>query len=104
MRTREARGLHVACVTAHGPTMRHIKVDDHGRGLRRRGLLGRVVGAQAVAAEGAGITPVRESQEKSRNRTGKGQRMRVHAGILCRVGGDSGAPLADGRRSKTRPT
>ena len=46
---------------------------------------------------------MRESQEKSRSRTGEGQRMRVHAGILRRAGRDSGAPLADGRRSQSRP-
>ena len=54
MRIRDARGLHVACVTAHGPTARHIEGGDHGRGLRRRGLLGRVVGTRAVAVEGDG--------------------------------------------------
>ena len=103
MRTRDARGIHVACATAHSPAARHRDDGDHGRILRRRGLLGRVVGARAVAAEGARITPVRGRQEKSRSRTGKGQRMRVHAGILRRAGGDSGAPLAVGRRSESRP-
>ena len=65
MRTPDARGLHVACVTAHSPTARYIDGGDHGRGLRRRGLLGRVVGAQTVAVEGAQRTPVRETQHKS---------------------------------------
>ena len=51
MHTRDARGLRVACVPAHSPTARHIDGTDHGRGLRRRGQLGRVVGARAVAAE-----------------------------------------------------
>ena len=51
MRTRDARGIHVACVTAHSPTARHIDGGDHGRGLRHRGLLGCVVGARAVAVQ-----------------------------------------------------
>ena len=97
-RTGDARALHVACVTAHGPTARHIDGRDGCHDLRRRGRLGRAAGPRAVAVERARITPLRESQEKSRSRTGKGQRMRAHAGIIRRDGGGSGAPLAAGRR------
>ena len=64
MRIRGARGLNGACVPAHSPSARHIEGGDHGRGLRRRGQLGRVsVGARAVAAEHRQREQVRESQE-----------------------------------------
>ena len=96
MGSRAARALHVACITGHGPAARYIDGGGVCRDLRRRAQLGRVVGTRAVAAEGAGITTVREGQEKSRSRTGKGQRMRTHAGIIRRAGRDSGAPLAYG--------
>ena len=99
----DARALHVACVTAHDPTARHIESGGYGRGLHRRGWLGRAVGPRAVAVEGTQITPLREGQEKSRcPRTGKGQRMRAHARIIRRAGRDSGAPLAYGHRVETR--
>ena len=96
--TRDARALRIACVTGDASAARHVDVGGHGRGLRRRGLRRRVVGSRAVAVEGARRTPVRlrDTQQKSRSGTGEGQHMPVHAGILGRVGGDSGAPLADG--------
>ena len=102
--TGDARALHIVCATAHGPVARHIDGGGVCRDLCGRGWLGRAVGHRAVAVEGAQRMPVRETQQKSWSGTGKGQHMRVHAGILERAGGDSGAPLADGHRVEIRST